>query len=64
MSMIMPSTPVIAFGSDNETVQVWDVINDKSITIGNHKDPVKSIAFSPSDGTQVASGSWDTIICN
>ena len=44
------------------TVQVWDVTNDVVVTIGNHEDSTRSIAFSP-DGMHVASGSEDKTIC-
>ena len=29
---------LIAFGSNDGKVRVWDVTHDKSVTIGNHKD--------------------------
>ena len=54
---------LIAFGSDNWRVQLWDVTNDVTVTIGNHKGYVSHIAFSPSNKKHVASGSHDATIC-
>ena len=54
---------LIAFGSNDGKVRVWDITHDKSVTIGNHKQSVSSVTFSPSDGTHLASGSWDKTIC-
>ncbi|PAV14664.1 nucleotide-binding-oligomerization-domain like receptor [Pyrrhoderma noxium] len=53
---------LIAFGTRDGTVQVWDVTNEEPVTIGNHKQPVNSVAFSLPDGNHVASGSWDGTI--
>ena len=52
---------LIAFGTEDETVEVWDVTNEEPVTIGNHKDSVECVAFSLPDGNHVASGSYDTI---
>ncbi|PAV14708.1 WD40 domain containing protein [Pyrrhoderma noxium] len=54
---------LIAFGTQDGTVGVWDVTNEEPVTIGNHKQPVSSVAFSRMDGNHVASGSWDGTIC-
>ena len=54
---------LIAFGSSDGTVKVWDVTNEEPVTIGNHKQSVNSVAFSPLDGNHIASGSWDGTIC-
>ena len=54
---------LIAFGSDDGTVQVWDLTNDEPVTIGNHKSWISSVVFSPSDGKRIASGSGDKTIC-
>ena len=54
---------LIAFGSINGTVKVWNVTDVEPVTIGNHTDWVTSVAFSPSDGKHVASGSLDKTIC-
>ena len=58
---------LIAFGSatwnDDGKVQVWDITDDVAVTIGSHKASVRSVMFSPSDGNQVASSSWDNTIC-
>ncbi|PAV14717.1 nucleotide-binding-oligomerization-domain like receptor [Pyrrhoderma noxium] len=52
---------LVAFGSSDHTVKVWDVTNEEPVTIGNHKHSVDSVAFSLPDGCHVASGSYDTI---
>ncbi|PAV14672.1 nucleotide-binding-oligomerization-domain like receptor [Pyrrhoderma noxium] len=52
---------LIAFGTQDGTVKVWDVTNEEPVTIGNHKQSVLSVAFSLPDGNHVASGSYDTI---
>ncbi|PAV22978.1 WD40 domain containing protein [Pyrrhoderma noxium] len=54
---------LIAFGSEEGEVQVWDVSDDVAATIGSHTRGVNSVVFSPSDGKHVASGSWDNTIC-
>ena len=55
---------LIAFGSwDDGTVHLWDVTNDVTITIGNHKRRITCIAFSTSNENHVASGSDDATIC-
>ncbi|PAV14694.1 nucleotide-binding-oligomerization-domain like receptor [Pyrrhoderma noxium] len=54
---------LIAFGTEDGTVEVWDVTNEEPVTVGNHKQPVTSVAFSLPDGNHVASGSLDDTIC-
>ena len=57
---------LIAFGSwDDGTVQLWDITNDVTVTIGNHrlKRSITSITFPLSNGKYVASGSVDATIC-
>ncbi|PAV23013.1 WD40 domain containing protein [Pyrrhoderma noxium] len=51
----------IAFGSNDKKVDVWDVTDNKTVTIGNHTDWVTSVVFSP-DGKHVASCSGDDLI--
>ncbi|MCX8566987.1 MAG: WD40 repeat [Glomeribacter sp. 1016415] len=53
----------LASGSEDKTVRLWSVLDNKSLThtyVG-HKGKVKSIAFSP-DGQWLASGSRDSSI--
>ena len=42
---------------------MWNVTNDVPVKIGNHRSSVLFVAFSPSDGQHVASGSTDNTIC-
>jgi len=51
---------LLASGADDNTIKLWDVYADKAITTMEHKDPVKSVAFS-SDGKVFASVSEKTI---
>ena len=44
-------------------MQLWDVENDESVTIGNRGDEVTSVVFSPPDGNHIAWGSSDEKIC-
>ena len=53
---------LIAFGSRDGTVQLWDVSNDIVVTIGSHWGSITCIAFSPSNENFVASGSKDKTI--
>ena len=41
---------------------MWNVIVDVTVIIGSHEDSVCSVAFSPSDGKHVTSGSKDNTI--
>ncbi|HJT57760.1 MAG TPA: serine/threonine-protein kinase [Ktedonobacteraceae bacterium] len=57
-----PNGKVIASGSWDTTVQVWDASNGTSLlTYKGHKQPVKSLAWSL-DGAYIASGSWDNTV--
>jgi len=54
--------PIIASGSDDNTVKIWDRISgEHKITLNGHTDGVTSVAFSP-DGNTLASGSWDNTV--
>ncbi|KZV95658.1 WD40 repeat-like protein [Exidia glandulosa HHB12029] len=49
----------IVSGSDDTTVQVWDACTGSLIvTLGGHRDIVRSVAFHP-DSVHVVSGSYD-----
>src|SRR5262249_15789850 len=52
---------LLASGSEDQTVRVWDVkTGQTTATLEGHHDNVVSVAFSP-DGSQVVSASWHTL---
>lgn len=54
-----PKDNLIASGSLDKTVQVWNAMNSEVVTnYGEHIDQVNTVAWSP-DGTLIASGSND-----
>jgi WD40 repeat protein len=54
-----PRDWIIASGSADATVRLWDVASRKSIKVlTGHREPVDCVAFSP-DNNFVASGSYD-----
>jgi WD40 repeat protein len=57
-----PDGTVLASGSDDTTVRLWDVATGTAnLTLEGHSDGVTAVAFSP-DGTVLASGSDDTTV--
>jgi WD40 repeat protein len=59
-----PDCTLIASGSSDMTVRIWDVRTGSAVgePLCGHNWSVRSVSFSP-DGTQIASGSSDKTIC-
>lgn len=61
---------VLASGSADKTVKLWDVTRDSgdpnercdSATFSHHRDKVQCVAWHPSEGTLLATGSFDRTI--
>ena len=63
MTMVFsPNSRLVASGSDDKTVWLWDVVKGESVAeLQGHSDTVTTVVFSP-DGTLVASGLDDNTV--
>ena len=60
--MLSPDSALIASGSDDKTVMVWESATGCRVhTVRTHSRPVAAVCFSP-DGAIIASGSEDKTV--
>ncbi|KAH7470735.1 WD repeat-containing protein 5 [Phytophthora ramorum] len=55
-----PQGSLVATGSHDETVRLWDVRSGRSVAIiGAHQEPVVSVEFHPTDGSLLVTAGYD-----
>ncbi|KAE9039304.1 hypothetical protein PR003_g5115 [Phytophthora rubi] len=58
-----PQGSLVATGSHDENVRLWDVRSGRSVAIiGAHQEPVVSVQFHPTDGSLLVTGGYDGLV--
>ncbi|KAG6967422.1 hypothetical protein JG688_00006331 [Phytophthora aleatoria] len=58
-----PQGSLVATGSHDENVRLWDVRNGRTVAIiGAHQEPVVSVQFHPTDGSLLVTGGYDGLV--
>ncbi|EGZ24639.1 hypothetical protein PHYSODRAFT_252422 [Phytophthora sojae] len=58
-----PQGSLVATGSHDENVRLWDVRSGRSVAIiGAHQEPVVSVEFHPTDGSLLLTGGYDGLV--
>jgi WD40 repeat protein len=58
---ISPAGRLLAVGSNDRAIRVWDMATGKVKVLPGHQDQVTALAFTP-DGRTLASASWDRTV--
>ena len=55
---------VLASGSADTTVKVWDLATEQcSATLDHHQDKVQAVAWNPAQASVLLSGGFDKVVC-
>ncbi|ETL24725.1 hypothetical protein L917_21195 [Phytophthora nicotianae] len=58
-----PQGSLVATGSHDENVRLWDVRNGRTVAdIGAHQEPVVSVQFHPTDGSLLVTAGYDGLV--
>jgi len=58
-----PDSKVLASAGEDQTIKLWNIETGKCIdTVTEHNHAVRGIAFSPTDGKMIVSGSYDQTV--
>ncbi|KAG7382039.1 WD repeat-containing protein 5 [Phytophthora pseudosyringae] len=58
-----PQGSLVATGSHDENVRLWDVRSGRTVAIiGAHQEPVVSVQFHPTDGSLLVTGGYDGLV--
>ncbi|KAF4317870.1 hypothetical protein BBO99_00003741 [Phytophthora kernoviae] len=58
-----PQGSLVATGSHDENVRLWDVRSGRSVvTIGAHQEPVVSVGFHPTNGSLLVTAGYDGLV--